>query len=64
MCVGGEIQSPLGPLFISQRKAEGTWLHFEMRLCVSILGIGIRGDLCFEQPEPEAEGCSGVRGGA
>lgn len=55
--MGGEIQSPLGPLFISQRKAEGTWLHFEMRLCVSILGIGIRGDLCFEQPEPEAEGC-------
>lgn len=45
------------PLFLSQREAEGTWLHSEMRLCVSVLGTGIRGGLCFEQPEPEAEGC-------
>lgn len=56
MCMEERSKALLAP-FISQRKAEGTWLHFEMRLCVSILGIGIRGDLCFEQPEPEAEGC-------
>lgn len=48
---------PLTPFFISQRKVGGTWLHLEMRLCVSNLGTGVRGDLCFEQPEPEAEGC-------
>lgn len=27
-----------------------------MRLCASNLGTGIREDLCFRQPEPEAEG--------
>lgn len=48
---------PPYPLFISQRKVEGSWLHLEMRLCVSNLGTGVKGDLCFEQPEPEAEGC-------
>lgn len=58
MCLGGEIQKVLCapyPLSVSQRKAEGTWLHLKMRLCVSVLGSGKRG-LCFEQPEPEAEG--------
>lgn len=48
---------PPYPLFISQRKVEGSWLHLEMRLCVSNLRQEFKRDLCFEQPEPEAEGC-------
>lgn len=54
--------APPYPLSVSQRKVEGTWLHPEMRPCVSNLGTGKRG-LCLEQPEPEAEGIGGGSGG-
>lgn len=48
VCMGGEAQralfAPL-PLFLSQRKVQGSWLHLEMRLCVSNLGTGKKGSV-------------------
>lgn len=58
VCVGGESQRALfAPLPLFSIPEDGSWLHLEMRLCVSNLGTGVREDLCFEQPEPETEGC-------
>lgn len=57
--MGGEVQkglfAPLPPFHIPE-ESRGNLAILEMRLCVSVLGMG-KGDLCFEQPEPEAEGC-------
>lgn len=55
-----ERSSPLGPLVMSQRKAEGTWLHFEMRLCVSILGTGIRGICALSNLSQRQRGAGGA----